>query len=562
MAEYDVVIRGGTVVEATGVPRYKADVAVKDRRIAKISGRIRAGGASELDAGGCIVAPGAIDLHTHYDAQLNWDPYATLDGWFGVTTVTIGQCGFGFAPVRPEDREKSMRLMNRVEAIPLESMRLGMRWDWETYPQYLDSLERQGLGVNVGSLFPFSPLRGYVMGMMPARERAAATDRELNQMKQLFYEGMQAGAFGFAADKSEEDRAEDGGPLPSHVASDEEFLALAEVLGGLEMGWMGWTIGFSKNTRAQQGLLERMMEASGRPLHVLLGLGRTGDGDEWVTSCRERGLPVTAQKTCLSPEGRFKLSEYNLFDYMPSWVQPLVGTPHERARKLRDPEVRAAMKLDAAEQEHNRTNWHTTKVLQVAHERNQRYEGLPIEELAQLMGKHPVDAFLDLALDEGLETEFSVTELSEEAAAKVHEGLLNPFCHISSSDGGAHTRFLCNSIWPVHFLSYWVRERELMSLEAAYYKISVLPAWIAGYKDRGALRVGALADLIVYDLAELGLAYDRPLYMNDFPGGERRIVQKPKGLRYILVNGTVTFEENVCTGMLPGELLRSYNMVS
>ncbi len=160
MSEYDLVIRGGTIVDGTGIPRYRGDLAVKDGKIAKISGKIPPGGAKEIDASGCIVAPGAIDLHTHYDAQLNWDPYASLSGWFGVTSLTIGECGFGFAPTRPEDRDLNMRMMNRIEAIPLESMRQGMRWDWETFPEYLDSLERQGLGVNVGALLPFSPMRG------------------------------------------------------------------------------------------------------------------------------------------------------------------------------------------------------------------------------------------------------------------------------------------------------------------------------------------------------------------------------------------------------------------
>ena len=243
MAEYDLVIRGGTVIDGTALPRYKSDIAVKDGRIAKVSGKIPAGGAKEIDASGCIVAPGAIDLHTHYDAQLNWDAYASLSGWFGVTSLTIGQCGFGFAPTKPEDRDLNMRMMDRIEAIPLESMRLGMHWDWETFPEYLDSLERQGLGVNVGSLFPFSPLRGYVLGMLPARERTSVTDSELNQMKQLFYEAMKAGAFGFSGDKSDENRAEDGSYLPSHMASREEWLGLAEVFKEFGVGHIGWTIG-------------------------------------------------------------------------------------------------------------------------------------------------------------------------------------------------------------------------------------------------------------------------------------------------------------------------------
>src|SRR5438874_10230608 len=213
MAEYDLVIRGGTVVDGTRLPAFKADVAVAQGRIARISGTIAGRGKRELDASGCIVAPGAVDLHTHYDAQLNWDPYCTLSGWHGVTSVTIGQCGLGLAPTRASERAQAMAILTRTEAIPMAAMQQGLRWDWETFPEYLDSLERQGLGVNVGAMVPFSPLRGYVMGMLPARERPSATDAELNEMRRLFYEAMQAGGFGFTLDKNMEDRPEDGGML-------------------------------------------------------------------------------------------------------------------------------------------------------------------------------------------------------------------------------------------------------------------------------------------------------------------------------------------------------------
>ncbi len=557
MREHDLVIRGGTIVDGTGVPRYRADLAVKDGRIAMISGRIPAGAAREIDAGGCIVAPGAIDLHTHYDAQLNWDPYASLSGWFGVTSLTIGQCGFGFAPTRPEDRDLNMRMMNRIEAIPLESMRLGMRWDWETFPEYLDSLDRQGLGVNVGALFPFSPLRGYVLGMLPARERTSVTEEELNEMKRLFYEGMKAGAFGFSADQNMEDRPEDGGFLPSHVASEEEFLALAEVLGKFGVGHIGWTCFLSKDPEKQHDLMERMVSISGRPLHVGLEQGTDTDGPSWVKAMRAKGLTVVAQEIASDQHSYFKLSEYNLFDYLPNWIQPFVGSPQERAAKLRDPATRAAMRRDVEENPSDRTDWHKVNVVEVANERNYKYEGLPIADVARMEGKDPLDAFLDLALDEGLETIFShlVADQAQEGRIK------DPLAHISVSDGGAHTRFFNQATWPVDFLAHWVRDEGIMTLEEAHYKISAYPAWFADFKDRGMLRVGAWADIVVYDQQELGLLYDRPIYADDFPGGERRMIQKPKGIRYTLVNGTVTFEGNDCTGALPGKLLRSYDMV-
>ena len=557
MSEFDLVIRGGTVIDGTGIPRIRADVGVKNGRVAMVSGRITASGAKELDASGCIVAPGAIDLHTHYDAQLNWDPYASLSGWFGVTSLTVGQCGFGFAPTRAADRDLNMRMMNRIEAIPLESMRQGMRWDWETFPEYMDSLDRQGLGVNVGALVPFSPLRGYVLGMIPARERTSVTEAELNQMKQILHDSMKAGAFGFSADKNLEDRPEDGSWLPSHVASNEEFLALAQVMRDFGVGHLGWTIGISDDRPQQRDMLAEMVRMSGRPLHVVLG---DDEGYEWLKEVREEGLPIVAQQGSVPTIAEFKLSEYNLFDYMPNWVQPLVGTKEERIAKLSEDGIREGMKLDVIDRPHPRTDWTQVQVVEVALERNLKYEGLSIGEIAEAEGKHPLDVFLDIALDEELETEFAHPAGNQGDDARA-DRIANPFVHISVSDGGAHTRFLVNSVWPVYFLAHWIRDEGLMTLEQGHQKMSALPAWFSDMKNRGTLRVGDWADVMVYNMDELGLLYDKPRFETDFPGGEKRLVQKPTGIRYIIVNGTVTFVENECTNALPGKLLRSYDMV-
>ncbi len=572
MGEYDLVIRGGTLIDGTGIPRYKTDVAIKNGRIANISGRISPGRTKEIDASGCIVAPGAVDLHTHYDGQLNWDPYCTPSGWFGVTSLTIGQCGFGFAPTRPEDRELNMQMMNRIEAIPLESMRQGMRWDWVTFPEYLDSVDRQRLGVNIGALFPFSPLRGYVLGMKEARERTSVTQEELNEMKSLFHEGMRAGAFGIAGNRSAEDHPEDGGYLPSHVASDEEWLALADVLSEFKVGHMGWDIGSVPqfNDRDEQhGLLEKLMEISGRPLQVILGGAESSD---WMEHMRAKGLPVFEQVQVNPVQSTFTLAEYNLFDIMPHWVQPMVGSAEERIAKLKDPVIRTAMKkdvediwsrrrIDSVSLELHRTDWNSVRVFAVVYDRNRRYEGLTINEVAKAVDKHPVDAFIDLALDEHLQTEFTLPQNPVESQmADLIRHIQSPYGHISLSDGGAHVRYQSGADWPIYFLSRWVRDQEIMSLEQAHYKMSALPAWIASFKDRGRLTVGAWADVMVYDLEKLGMLYDRPIFANDFPGQERRFIQKPTGLRYTLVNGAVTFQDNKCTGALPGKLLRSYDM--
>ena len=558
MPEYDLVIRGGTVVDGTGIPRVRADLAIKDGRVAMISGRIHGNGAKELDASGCIVAPGAVDLHTHYDAQLNWDPYASLSGQFGVTSLTVGQCGFGFAPTRPEDRDLNMRMMNRIEAIPLESMRQGMRWDWETFPQYMDSLDRQGLGVNVGCLVPFSPLRGYVLGMIPARERTSVTEAELNQMKQILHDAMKAGAFGLSADKNLEDRPEDGSWLPSHVASREEFLALSQVLSQFGVGHLGWTIGISDDQAGQRDMLAEMVRMSGRPLHV--ALGSDPDSYGWLESMRAEGLPIVSQELAVPLIAEFKLSEYNLFDYMPNWVQPLVGSREERVAKLSEDGIRVAMQRDVVERPHPRTDWKQVQVVEVVHDRNLKYEGLSIADIAEAEGKDGLDVFLDLALDEGLETEFA-HPAGATPMDQMGRVISNEFAHISVSDGGAHTRFLVNSIWPVYFLAHWIREENLMSLEQAHQKMSAYPAWFSDMKNRGTLRIGDYADVMIYNMDELGLLYDKPQFATDFPGGEKRLVQMPTGIRYILVNGAVTFQENECTGALPGKLLRSYDQI-
>jgi len=270
---------------------------------------------------------------------------------------------------------------------------------------------------------------------------------------------------------------------------------------------------------------------------------------------------VVAQQGTVPTQAEFKLSEYNLFDYMPHWVQPLVGTTKERIAKLREHGMRDAMKRDVEERPHPRTDWSRMQVLAVVHERNYQYEGLTIAEIARMEGKHPVDAFLDLALDEALETEFSHAAAAQADETRAQR-IQSPYSHVSVSDGGAHTRFLTNSVWPVYFLTHWVRDKGLMSLEQAHSKMSAFPAWFADFKDRGTVRVGDWADIIVYNLEELGFVYTKPVFATDFPGGERRLIQKPTGLRFTLVNGTVTFEENNGTGALPGKLLRSYDMVS
>jgi N-acyl-D-aspartate/D-glutamate deacylase len=605
MPEYDMIIRNGTIVDGTGgTPAFKGDIAIKDGKIGMISGRIKATAKQELDASGCVVAPGAVDLHNHYDLQLNWDPYATMSGWHGVTSVAIGQCGFGFAPCKPEDREAAMRLLTRIEAIPLQTMELGLRWDWETFPEWMDSLAQHPLGVNVGALVPFNPLRLYAVGIEEARERVHATDKETDHMKSMIYDSMKAGAFGWSSMKTLLNRPDDGRFIPSQVASNEEYLALAEVMSEFGVGHIGWTRGAAERPlpdgepdlmggaggpaggihmdpvegdargKGREDFLIEMALASGRPLQWGAVTYNEQDPERYkeqlafLERANAEGARMFAQTIAVSPAPVFELAEYNGFDGLPNWIDPFVGTPEERIAKLKTPGVRDRMRQDvgvwagiggAADAA---SDWTKMRVVEVRHERNFQYEGLNMLELGELTGKHPMDAMLDLALDEDLLTEFSTEPTTGSDPSAHAEIMSHPFTHPAVSDGGAHVRYLTLGTWPVNFLNLCVRDQKIMSLESAHYKISGLPAWIAGFTDRGILREGYAADIMVYEPEKLGFVYDSPVYANDFPGGERRLVQKAKGIRYTVVNGTMTFEDSKGTEATPGKLLRSYDMVA
>ena len=610
MPEFDKIIRNGTIVDGTGgMPAYRGDIAIKNGKIAMISGRILGSAKEELDATGCIVAPGAIDLHNHYDLQLNWDPYATMSGWHGVTSVAIGQCGFGFAPCKPEDREAAMRLLTRIEAIPLKTMELGLSWDWETFPQWMDALAKKPLGVNVGALVPFNPLRLYVMGLNDSRERVNATEKETKQMQAIVRESMEAGAFGWSSMKTLLNRPDDGRFIPSQVASNEEYLALAEAMAEFGIGSIGWTRGQAERplppgepdlmggagieANAATGLqfdpvegdvrgegrdnfLIQMAKASGRPLNYG-GVSYSETNPErykeqlaYLERAHKEGANLFAQASGVQVSPVFELAEYNGFDALPNWIDPFIGTPEERIAKLNTPGVRDKMKQDVGGEWTGiggtadvAANWTKMRVVEVRKDSNLQYEGMNIAELAEATGKHPMDAMLDLAIDEDLRTEFSTDPTTGTDPEAMKEILNHPYTHPCISDGGAHVRYLTVGIWPVNFLTMWARDHEAMSLEKAHYKMSGLPAFIAGFTDRGVLKEGFAADIIVYDLDKLGLQYDSPIYDDDFPGGERRLIQKAKGIRYTLVNGGVTFTEGtVCTDATPGKLLRSYDMVS
>jgi N-acyl-D-amino-acid deacylase len=575
MPDYELLIKNGTIVEGTRIPAFKGDIGINGGRITAM-GNLTGSAARVIDATGLIVAPGFMDLHTHYDAALSggtrWDPYASLSGWHGVTTVAIGNCGFGFAPVKPEDQDRAMRRMERTESIPLSCMQAGMRWDWITFPEFLNSLEHGGLGVNAASMMPYSPLRAYVLGNEAARDPDyVPTGDEIATIKRILREGIEAGGFGFSGTFSMANRDYDGGYLPTHVVRREEMLEMAGVLREFNRGSIEWTIG-----RSLHGLdlnfLHEMAKVSGRPLNWNAVFYNPVDPKGWKEQldwCERahRQAPIFPVDLCMPLDSEFKFESIGLFDDLPAWNEATQGSFEERKAKLADPARRPALRRDsegrmtfAAFNKDGETgqlarfNFKET-IIEAATEKNKDLTGRTVAEVAAAQGKHPVDVMLDLAVEENLQTEFRMSgriNNDEEALGQI---LKHPLALVGASDGGAHTKFQTAGSYPTYFLSHWMRDKQLMSLEEAHWRLSAMIGWAIGIRDRGWLREGMPADIVIYDLEKLNL---RPTEtVRDLPDGDWRRVRRADGYRHTIVNGQVTFEDNVCTGVLPGKMLRS-----
>ncbi len=560
MPEYDLVIKDGMVIDGTRLPRYRGDIGVKDGKIAKI-GRIQAHeGTKTLDAEGHMVVPGFIDLHTHYDAQLFWDPYLTISGWHGITSVVIGNCGFGFAPVAPEDQERAMLTMTRTEAIPYESMKAGMPWDWVTFPEFLDSVERTPKGLNILPYVPIAPLMVWVMGREEAKSGRMPTDDEHKKMVQLLHEGMAAGGCGWSAQRFGEDSVQcdyDGTPMPTDIMHQETCVELAKVLaerneGFIQMSLIPSVSGFEEIEQKY----EELALASGRP--ILYNAIQALDSDPsrhrnllaWIERCRQKGLRIYGQLVSTSAGFTFTFHDWNLWDDDPAWREATMGTVEERKSKLADPTRRASLKNDPTGAV--TASFDDVIILEVKREDMKHLENLTLREAGEKEGKHPVDAMLDLAVADDMATTFYSPAVGEKN--EFLKELVNDSTLLGVSDGGAHTKFFCGGRYSTESITRMVREMNMMSLEEAHWRLSAQPAACAGFKDRGVLREGAPADIVVYDYDNLEILPTEVVH--DLPGKEWRRVQKAKGYRAVLVNGEMTLENDQNTGNIPGKLLR------
>ncbi len=572
MANYDIIIKGGTVVDGTRTPRYVSDVAIKDGRVAKIGGLRNDTADKVLDAEGLIVAPGFVDLHTHYDAQIQWDPYCTLSGWHGVTSVAMGNCGFGFAPSRVEDRDRSMLSMTRNEAIPYDAMKEGMLWDWITFPEFMETLARIPKGVNCLTYVPLTPLYAWVMGWDEAKKRRP-TEAELQEMVRLIHEAMDAGACGWSAQvlgQTSVQRDYDGTPMITDLLSEHELLTFAKILADRDEGFI--ELAYEETGEEgrplgedTQNFFEQVAKTARRPVLYQAVAPNAVHPEQhrarirWLEQCAERGIWIYGQGA--TRRGGFELTfeDWNLFDETPAWREVTLGTREERKQKMESAEMRRQLK------EEWDSGTRPTRVVQgsvgsllveeTAKPEYEHYAGQTVQEIADKEGKHVIDALLDLVVADDMGTEFIAETQGRDVAQYTAEVLDSPHIIAGVSDGGAHVKFLTAGIYPTDMLIWLVRDEKIVTLEDAHYKLSYLPAHFGGFKDRGFIREGAPADIVVYDLDKLEILPSE--VAEDLPGGEWRRIQKAKGYNYIMVNGEVTFEDGEATGALPGKLLRN-----
>ena len=552
---YDLIIKNGKVIDGSGLPGFHGDVAVSGGRIVEI-GKVSGEARQVLNADGLVVAPGIIDNHTHYDAQVTWDPLCTYSCYHGITTVVMGNCSLAMAPAHREDREMLAGVLSHVEAIPLEAIQAGVNWSWETIPEYLDALD-QRLGINVAALIGHSAVRRYVMG--EASQERHATDDEVAAMKAIVREGLEAGAVGVSFERNLRHFDWNGRLAPTNLASEEEIFAVAGVADEVGRG----VIQFG----GDRGISTKLAKASRRPVFYGNITQQAVAPDKWRKQLGEAESLMRqghrAYQFVMPRPGdlRYTLRTAQHFDAMATWKNVML-LPHDlRTQAFRDPETRAKLHREAVEtpMDTNRAGdftrrWDLQFVFKPALAKNQHLTGKSVADIAREQNKDVLDAFLDLALEENLETEFERREVNSDQAAMTAL-LTSPYTVIGQSDGGAHVVFRTDYSYSTYLLSHWVREKEIMSLEDAIRKLTFVPASLFGFSDRGLVRPGMAADLMVFDPATISPL--EPGEAHDLPGGAKRRKQLAKGIEWTVVNGQVLMEKGEHTGAYPGKVARS-----
>ncbi len=560
---WDLVIRGAEVVDGTGGPPYTADVAVSDGRIADIGHFDTDGSPAKLiDADGLTLTPGFIDIHTHYDAQLYFEPTASPSSWHGVTTVLTGNCGFTFAPSKPEDVSWLLQMLSRVEGMSPEALAEGVPFRGGSFGDYLASLDGR-IGVNMVANVGHCALRRWVMGD-EASERAA-TSSEVDAMCTLLAASLDEGAAGFTSSQLDIHVAHDGRPVPSNLAAPDELIALASVLNGRERRAIEFIprtflTGYSDEDRE---LILRMAKASGQAVHLntLTQMPHAPDGWqrslEFAESAAAAGAEVHPMFATNRQGAHFALGTTFLFDEMPSFRESLTLTSPERERRLRDPAVRDQMRKEIADPTGRAFVfiWEVVRVEVVADPAHASWVDQTVASLAAAEGADPLDWFLDASLSEGLQTQFVLAAPGGWRRSPAIEKLIrSPVVMAGSSDAGAHLLSFCGVDFTTRLLTEWVP--DVITFEQAVARLTGIPAAVHGIADRGTIRPGNAADLVLLDRTELA-AGDAPRYVQDFPAASGRFVVDADGYRAVFVNGEAVLEDGQPTGTRPGQVLRA-----
>jgi N-acyl-D-amino-acid deacylase len=564
----DLLIRGGTVVDGTGKPRFSADVGVKDGRIVDV-GRIKSAASRTIDADGLIVSPGFIDGHTHMDAQVAWDPLGTCSCWHGVTSVVMSNCGFALAPCKPEDRDWYARCLSAVEDIPTEAMAAGIDWTWETFPEYLATVERLPKAINYGMYIGHSALRMYVMGKRALTE--AATEDDMARMAGAVKEALKAGAMGFSSSRASTHVTPDDTPVASRIAEWEEIDRIIAAMAELDAGifQVGPDIASGARHRAFLDRLRKVALEYKRP--IMFGVLATKQGDDptgwryqtkYIDDTVAAGGRMFGQGTTRSINAIFSLKSYLPFDVLPAW-KPIRALPMaEQMKKLRDPSVRREL-VEAEARMKPRDNVFQGGGAATTDPRKPDYANLfamkgvdwddpTVDQLAKARGQHPVEVMIDLSLAD--ENQVYVQPLVNETPDDVLGILKHPRTLATFSDSGAHVCQEMGSSLQTHLLSYWVRKRGAFTLEQAIKKLTHDNAAAWDLHDRGVVREGYKADLVLFE--ENGIRPRLPTVEKDLPGGARRLVQKADGIKATVVNGAVAFEDGEATGAYAGQVLK------